>query len=148
MEFGVAIFAALAGALITYLAQNYFAMQSEDSAHLNDHISEIKLIESYAVAYWLAEPDEEEKKQRLYQAKLEGAISSSSCFNEDAQRILGNKYNKYVKLDQAIYEAATGGEFGTATKAIDYNRVVEIMTLCTQMRSLLRQSRRNQYWAR
>ncbi|WP_270729579.1 hypothetical protein [Shimia sp. Alg240-R146] len=147
MEFLVAIFAALAAALLTYLAQNYFAMQSEDSAHLNDHISEIKIIESYAVEYWLADPDEEEKKQRLYQVKLEGAISSSSCFNEDAQRILGYKYTEYVKLDQAIFEAATGGAFGTAEKAIDYNRVVEIMTLCTQMRSLLRQSRRIQYMA-
>lgn len=148
MEFAVAIFAAFAGALITYMAQNYFAMQSEDSAHLNDHISEIKLIESYAVAYWLAEPDEGGKEQRLYQAKLEGAISASGCFNEDAQRILGNNYNDYVKLDQAIYEATTGGQFGTATKEIDYNRVVEIMGLCNELRSLLRQSRRNQYWAR
>ncbi|WP_424973580.1 hypothetical protein [Dinoroseobacter sp. S124A] len=145
MEFAVAVFAAFAGALITYIAQNYLAMQSEDSAHLNDHISEIKLIESYAVAYWLAEPDDVE--QRLYQAKLEGAISASGCFNKDAQRILGNKYNEYVKLDQAIYEAATGGQFGTATKKIDYNRVVEIMTLCNELRSLLRQSRRSQYWA-
>lgn len=147
MEFAVAIFAALAGALITYIVQNFFAMQSEDSAHLNDHISEIKLIESYAVAYWLAEPGAEGKEQRLYQAKLEGAISASSCFNIDAQRILGSKYNEYVKLDQAIYDAATGGQFGTATKEIDYDRVVEIMKLCNELRSLLRQSRRNKYWA-
>lgn len=123
-------------------------MQSEDSAHLNDHISEIKLIESFAVAYWLEEQDEGEKNERLYQAKLEGAISASGCFNQDAQRILGDNYNEYVKLDQAIFEATTGGQFGTISKKVDYNRVVEIMTLCNEMRSLLRRSRRKQYWAR
>lgn len=148
MEFAVAIIAAFAGALITYLAQNYFAMQSEDSAHLNDHISELKLIEGYAVAYWSADPGEGEKQQRLYQVQLEGAISASGCFNEVAQRILGDDYRKYMELDQAIYVAATGGQFGTATKEIDYHRIVEIMTLCNEMRSLLRQSRRKQYWAR
>lgn len=148
MEFGIAIFAALAGGFATYLAQNYFAMQSEDSAHLNDHSSEITLIESYAVDYWLADPGEGEARERLCQAKLEGAISASSCFNKDAQRILGNQYQEYVRLDQAIYDAATGGQFGTVTKKADYDRVVSIMTLCNEMRSLLRQSRRNQYWAR
>ncbi|WP_320177505.1 hypothetical protein [Roseovarius pacificus] len=121
-------------------------MQSEDSAHLNDHISEIKLIEGYAVEYWLADPVLENFKQKYNQAKLEGAISASGCFNEDAKRILGNKYSAYVKLDQAIYEAATGGQFGTAAKQADYNRVIEIMRLCNEMRSLLRQSRRSQYW--
>lgn len=124
MEFGVAVFAAFAGALLTYLAQNYFAMQSENSAHLNDHISELERIESYAVAYWSAEPREGRKKQQLYQAKLEGAISASGCFNEVAQRILGNDYSKYMEMDQAIYEAATGGQFGAAAKKIDYHRIV------------------------
>ena len=147
MEFSVAIFAAFSGALLTYIAQNYFAMQAEDSAHVNDHISEITLIEAYAVAYWLVEPDEKDI-QRLNQAKLEGAISASACFNEDARRILGKDYGKYINLDQAIFEAATGGQFGTATKQIDYSRVVEIMSLCNEMRSLLRRSRRSQYWLR
>lgn len=148
MEFAVAIFAALAGALLTYLAQTYFAMHSEDSSHLSDHIDEVRRIENYAVDYWLADPKDDAAKQRHFQAQLEGAVSASSCFNEDARRILGWRYGEYVDLDQKIYDAATGGSFGSSDKEIEYNRVVEIMSLCNQMRSLLRQARRGQYGAK
>lgn len=147
MEFAVAIVAGLTGALVTYLAQNYFAMQSEDSAHLNDHISEMKSIEEFAVSYWLTDPVLDPTKDKLFAAKIQGAIFASSCFNGDARRILGNMYSEYVELDQSIYDAVTGGGFQTANRKIEYERVVEIMALCNQMRSLLRRSRRRQFWA-
>lgn len=148
MEIFIAILAGLFGALLAYLGQTYFAMQSQDSAYLNDHISEIQRIEDYAVAYWLTDQKLDSARLLLHQTKLEGAISASGCFNNDAKRILGKNYQNYVSLDQLIYEAATGGSFSTNLKEIDYNRVVEIMTYCNEMRALLRRSRRQQYWAR
>lgn len=148
MELFIAILAGVFGALLAYLAQTYFAMQSQDSAYLNDHITEIQRIENYAVAYWLTDPKLDSDGMLIHQAKLEGAISASGCFNNDAKRILGKNYEKYVSLDQSIFETATGGSFQTNLKKVDYPRVVEIMRYCNEMRALLRRSRRQQYWAR
>ncbi len=148
MEFAIAIVAGLVGAILAYLAQIYFSLQSENTLTLSDHIIEISTIEAYALDYWATDNGKEIKNDEILASKLEGAMSASSCFHEEAKRILGFRYSDYVELDQEIYEATTGGSFRTSEKSIEYQRIIEIMTLCNRMRSLLRKSRREQYWAR
>lgn len=148
MEFAIAIFAALLGALLTYLAQNYFAMQSQDAQCIDDHILEIRNIENYALEYWLTDPKENPVADAVLASKVQGAMTVSSCFNVEARRLLGALHQEYIELDQWIFDAATGGDFLGNSRTIDGNRAIEIMSACNNMRALLRRSRRRLYWAR
>ena len=96
---------------------------------------------------WLNDATLNPTEDLRFSACLNGAMSASTCFYEVARRVLGCLYPEYDELDQTLFEAATGGDFQSVVKVVDPNRVVEIMTTCNEMRSLLRKARRSLFWA-
>lgn len=148
MEFAVAIVGGLVGGLVAYLMQMHLTMYSADTSSLNEHIDELRIIEDYAVAYWLLDHDEDLRVESDLEAKLEGALTASACFNEDAKRILGRLYPAYVEFDQEFFDAVTGGDFQTAHRKSEPHRVIEIIRIGNEMRALLRKGRRQQYGAK
>lgn len=145
---GSLLIGALLGALLTYFTTNYITMLSMDVASLNDHVAQVKLIEKYAVAYWLTDPNVDPIQNHNLETKLLGAISASAYFEKEAKRILCGNYSKYCQLDQELYESATGGNFQSKSKAMDPERVIKTMKVCNELCALLRKSRRSLYWVR
>lgn len=135
------------GATITYLAQNYVRLLTEDVAQLNDHIAEISRVQDAAVAYWLSVHEHETAEEKDLRYRLLGALEVSKSFRPDASRLLGCRFGRYKELDGLIYDLATGGCFETASREQDGNRAVEVMALCHDLRAVLRSARRAVFWA-
>lgn len=133
------------GAVVTFLGQTYYAMKAQDVALINDLITDLRQIEGLSVRYWLADSNGEET--RRLGDELQATVNASRGFAVDAQKILGDRYAEYLRLDGLLFDATTGGAFLTDTRKSDPARVAEIMQYSYELRALLRRSRKSQYSA-
>jgi len=142
------ILGALGGGVITYLAQNYIRILAEDVALLNDHISDMVVLENAVTDYWLSSASHSSECDARMRARIFGALSVVDCFRPHAKRLLGGKAKEYWALDADFYDISTGGAFETSVKQMDADRAKEVMVLANKIRAVLRAARRSLYWAR
>ncbi|UWS06742.1 hypothetical protein [Phaeobacter inhibens] len=143
-----AILGGIVGALAAAILQYVTNVLYENISTINDHIEEIKGIEVRAIQYWLIDPASDQSAEDESGALLQGAMSASAMFNINGRSLLGCHHDKYIELDQQLFEAATGGDFRGAAKKPDYQRVEEISTICCEIRALLRKCRKAQFGAK
>lgn len=141
------------GVVATILVQSYFRKLSDETALLNDLITDIGKIEDLAVRYWLAGADEPKvaalkaTEDKALAAQLRGAVHATGCFSASAEKVLAKRVVEFRALDGRIFDLTTGGDFETKNRAPDYERVVAIMEACNEMRFLLRTARWQKLWA-
>jgi hypothetical protein len=149
MEVAIALIASIVGAVLALAAQTFFSIRATNVSLIDDHIEDIKIIESIAVKYWLSSNEPAAIQSEDCQPyRLEGAMTASSCFNELASDIMGQGYKKYRSLDFELYDLCTGGDFRSKDRMFDGDRVIQIIECCNRLRSALRLARRSQYWIR
>ena len=147
MLFAVAIVSVFFGTIFSYILHHLIKMREMDIEVLNDHISQISKIEDLATEYWLSQSNDTEELGALA-ARINGAFTATSYFRKEAERLLGSRFEPYVTLDGNLYDLATGGLFQSTGREPDQSRAVKIITVCNELRSLLRQGRRALFWAR
>lgn len=141
MDFGVAIFVGVLGGLVGYLAQVLISVRNSEVLAISDQIADLKRIEEYAVAYWLADPSDKALNSELA-ARLRGAVMASSSFEEVGPDILGFRFQRYSELVLELDDIVTGGSFETDEKVVDSGRVVATMRTVGKIVSHLRVCRR------
>lgn len=145
----ISLLTVLIGALGTYLIQTLLSSRNTDLAEINEHIAEISKIEDCAVEHWTidASKDAERANAKALAAKLRGLVGVTSAFRERARHLLGDSFEAYVRLDDQLLDAATGGSFEQHDREPDLDRVVEVMVICHQIRRVLRRARKRRHWA-
>lgn len=147
-ELTIGLAGALLGGLVQYLIQNYLNLHSADVDLINNQIEQVDRIEKAGIAYWHYDPVVDELEDQRLAAILNGEMTSSSYFEEEAMRLMKSRYASYETLDGGIFDIATGGQFQTKSKEVDCERVIELMAKCHELRAFLRKTRRSVYWAR
>lgn len=140
-----ALLAAVLGAFLGYCTSIFFMLKNQDSILINEHINTIFRIEETAIKYWSVENSTNLAAQA---ARLDGDMTASSFFLEDAERLLGKKFDEFKKLDGELFDLVTGESFQTASHTANYSTCTEIITKCNQIRSLLSNSRWSLFWTR
>ncbi|MGL4237063.1 hypothetical protein [Tabrizicola sp.] len=137
------------GGLITYLLSMVIAKLTNDQNEITEHVAEIIRVEEAAVAYWVYDPSKEPLGSRAKElaAKLQGQMLCTSAFRERAEKLLGDSFDEYRELDGKLFDTSTGGSFGSPERSADFERVIEIIGICHQLRNVLRRSRSRRYWA-
>ncbi len=146
IQFLYSAFAVLAGGLTTFVLTAVFAMKKAEIDSINDHIGELRNIETLATEYWLQNATHQKESEMV--ARLKGAFSASAHFNNVAPRILGYRYEIYAELDTQLYDLATGGQFESASRTSNSSTAIDIISICTEIRALLREARRSIFWTR
>ena len=144
----VAVLGGISGAVVAAVWQYVTNLLNANISTINDHIQEIKTIEALAIRYWLIDPKSDPTAEHESEALLLGAMNASAMFNAQGEKLLGYRHGEYLDLDQQLFEAATGGDFGVKAKQPDYQRVTEISTICCKIRAFLRECRKAQFGAR
>lgn len=137
----------LIGSILTLLLQFLLASRLTKVAILNDHAADISNIEKLATEYWLEPGQADADQEKVRAAKLKGAVHSTASFAKQAEKLFRAKYKEYKDLDFQIFDATTGGDFETTERAVDADRVVRVILLCSEMRAMLRSQRSRLYWA-
>lgn len=146
-EWVAAIAGGIIGGLATYLLQTLTNLRSEDVAAINNHIADIDRIEAAAIEYWLHDAKKDPSRAKELAAVLNGCLAVSGCFNVSARELLSNRYGEYKRLDDELFDVATGGNFQVADRRPDLERVTGIMSVCHSMRMVLKQARKARFWA-
>lgn len=144
----LALGSAFVGALLTYLVQNFFALTAQDIAIANDFIAALDKVEAAAMDYWLEHGALRGSDELRKAARLKAAVHATASFTTPARRIFASSFNDFSDLDAKLFDEATGGAFESAGRKADPQRAVSVTQICHEMRSLLREARRSQYWAR
>ena len=144
----VAIGGFIGGGLITYLVGNYKSLTETDVTMVNDQIEQTWRIEGCAVDYWLADTKSSSENDKHLASLLNGAMTASSYFENDAERLMAHSYSKFKELDDDLFDLATGGDFQGHARDVDHDRVIQIISKCNEMRSFLRKTRRSIFGAR
>lgn len=138
------------GALATLAVQTYFGMRTARIDLMNDYIKDLSEIESLASEYWLEATalPAGDPKRRILQARLRGRLHAARCFNTVAGKFLGEDHATYIRLDEELFLTATGGDFESSKAIQDLPRADRVMSLCSDIRALLRLARRKAFWVR
>ncbi|KRS11029.1 hypothetical protein XM53_18290 [Roseovarius atlanticus] len=144
MEFVVAVFGGLIGALLGFLVQVFLSVRSSEVSAISDQIADLKRIEQFAIQYWLADKHDPQLNKELA-TKLRGAIMASSSFEEIGPQVLGCRFSKYSDLVLELDDIVTGGDFEDDLKDVDPARVVAAMRVTGELVSHLRVCRKFVY---
>lgn len=137
---------ALIGALFSYLAQNFAAIRSMQVAKLNSHIATLDTLEGFATEYWLLGPSASRMVEQALEARINAHLTALNHFESDAQKLLGALYARYSAVAGDLYDHVTGGDYETARRDFDKFRAQQIASCCTEMRSILSDSRIGLFW--
>jgi hypothetical protein len=136
------------GGLISYLITNFMSKKATDVDLINNQMDQVSKLESYALDYWLNDGEAVKDSNDKSAALVNGAMTAGSYFEEHAVRIMSKlQYATYTRLDGELFDLVTGGTFETAEKAVDCERVVEIMAKCNEVRGFLAMARRSMFGA-
>lgn len=132
--------------LLGFFSATYFAMRQADISSINDHLEDIKQIESLAVLYWLGE-FKSPQEQASTGHRLRGKLHAAALFRERSSNLLGCRYVEFRSLDGDLFDVATGGDFESASFSPSPETAITVMTKCNEIRALLRTVRKHIYWA-
>jgi hypothetical protein len=144
-----------ASAIITFIlgfASAYFvqwitAKRNNRLSEITEYLAEIEKIQAASVEYWLNDSRDESIKEKALSAKLRGVFHATGKLRERSRGLLGNLSEEFIRLDGEIYDCVTGGKFDIAQREPDYQRVVQAMQLCAEMKAVLRDARSAMFWA-
>lgn len=142
------LFGGVLGGVLTYVAQSYFSIRSQDIELINDFIADIGRIEEFSTEYWLSDSKKDFEKQKDTASKIRGALHSSSVFYNTGKSLLAGDWQEFERLDGILYDRSTGGLFESKSQIKDRERVVDIMKCVNEIKILMRRARRKLYWAR
>lgn len=141
MDIAVALIAGLFGGFVGYLLQVFVSVRSSELQAISDQIDDLRRVEQFCVEYWMTEPQNKAACRELA-AKLRGALSASSTFEETGPSILGCRFEKYVSLTTKLDDIATGGKFESRRDDVEPERVTACMRTVGELVSHLRTCRK------
>ncbi|KQI68175.1 hypothetical protein AN189_12335 [Loktanella sp. 3ANDIMAR09] len=141
---------AVAGGFAGFIASVFFhawtGRISDDQASLDELKEALSQVRQLGLNFWLVDamPSNDEIKARTI---LWCAVHTTSEYEKILRRCLKADFDEYQRLDDRLFDIATGDEFESAGRKANPAIATEISVTCSKMRSMIRTRRRDLLWA-
>lgn len=125
--------------LFGYMVAKWQIKNSMKTILLNDLIQDVRDIENKALIYWTRSYNEEYDPQ--IEAHFRGFTVSLLNFRTTYVQHIQNKNPEFSEFIVDLMDRLTGGEFETKNRSPDYERAVDIKSLCGILVNILRNAR-------
>ncbi|MCQ0971538.1 hypothetical protein MLD63_14020 [Paracoccus sp. TK19116] len=142
MQIAAVFISFLLGILATVFVQPWLSRIQNDISSIADLMFDINKLEDLAIEYWSQSGGTAEA--RKLESQIHGGFAATTHF--DYQRICGSRTDQFRNLDLEIHDEITGGNFEGADRAPEYARIISILHKTHEMKFLLREIKRSQYW--